>query len=588
MLQNRPDELKSIEIRDVFSVTVGGEPVKARVFGEYAAAGYQEIPNGSAFASDNPAVAAIDAETGEVKGITPGVATINASYGDRLARQLVVVTTPISHPKRELRGAWISTVVNIDWPTKGIFEPDRQRADFEYLLDELARTGMNAVFVQVRPTSDSFHPSEYFPWSHWLTGKQGTAPSDGYDPLRFMIEEAHKRNMEFHAWINPYRVSMDTDVSLLDPSHPARLHPEWVVPNNDRLYFNPGIEEAKDYIVAGVTEIVREYDVDGIHMDDYFYPYPGPEAFDDSKQYGEYANGGGTLSLGDWRRENVNTIVRDLHKAIKELKPYVKFGISPFAIWRNKASDPTGSDTDGEQNYDGLYADTRTWMKQGWLDYIAPQNYWHFGSPAAAYEKVIEWWTKEVDGENDNSGKHDLHLYIGQAVYRVGRDDWKNPDQLPAQLRYNRDRGDQVSGSIMFSTSHLLANALGVRDAIRTAYARPALIPVMPWLSGDEPPSAPANVEAQRLNDAVRLSWRDSGEGKPAYYAVYRIPGEGTPDPNDTAHLLATVRRTDDELQVFHDDSVGTGQAYTYAITALNRLHHESETSDAVLVPTRR
>ena len=587
ILQAKAGELKTIEIRGVFSAIVGGEPVTAKVFGDYKVEGYKEIPSGAAFSSDDPAIASIDPVTGEIRGMAPGTTAISASYEGKLAKQLIVVTHPVAHPKAELRGAWISTVENIDWPAKNDFDPESQRADFARLLDELKSTGINAVFAQIRPTSDSFYPSDYFPWSHWLTGEQGEAPGDGYDPLRFMIEEAHKRNMEFHAWINPYRISMHDDPSLLAPEHPARLHPDWVVSNGGRLYFNPGIPEAKEYIIAGVKEIVEKYDVDGIHMDDYFYPYPGNEEFNDAREYEAYRSGGGTLSLGDWRRDNVNAIVRDLHQGIKGLKPYVKFGISPFGIWRNKGSDPTGSDTTGQQNYDGLFADTRTWIKMGWIDYIAPQLYWHFGYSAAAYEKLIDWWTKEIDGENDRSGKHNVHLYIGQGAYRVGVDaNWTNPDQLPAQLRFNRDRADRVSGSIMFSSSHLLANPLGVRDTIASMYARPSLIPVMPWLSGVPLPEAPAIVGMKETADGRTIGWKDAGEAEPAYYAVYRISGQGTPDPSDSANLLATVRRTEGDLQLFTDVTAAAGQAYTYAVTAVNRLHRESGLSNPVSEPT--
>jgi len=570
------ESLKTIEIRDVFSVTVGEAPVAAKVYGDYQDGGMKEIPFGPAFSSDNPAIATIDSVTGEIRGVAPGTTTISVSYEGKQAKQLIVVANPVSYPKRQLRGAWISTVVNIDWPASGVIDPERQRADLITLLDELKKTGMNAVFAQIRPTSDSFYPSEFFPWSHWLTGEQGKAPNDGYDPLRFMIDEAHERNMEFHAWVNPYRISMHDDPSLLTPDHPARRNPHWVVAYGGRLYFNPGVREAKDYIIAGVKEIVEKYDVDGIHMDDYFYPYPVEEPFNDAKEYEEYRNSGGTMTLGDWRRENVNSIVRDLHQGIKGLKPYVKFGISPFGIWRNKGIDPTGSDTEGQQNYDGLYADTRTWMKRGWIDYIAPQLYWHFGSPEVAYEKLIEWWIKEINGENDQSGRHNLHLYIGQAAYRVGREHWTNPDQLPAQLRFNKDRGEEISGSIFFSSSHLLANPLGAKDTIARMYSRPSLIPDMPWLTGVPVPDAPEITETEQQAGARRIRWRDGTGSMPSYYAVYRVEGKGTPDTNDSANLLATVRRTSTDLQSFTDGTVIEGQDYTYAVTALNRLHQES------------
>gem|GEM_PF-84893 len=588
-LEAKAGELKTIEIRGVFSAIVGGEPVTAKVFGDYKVEGYKEIPSGATFSSDNPAIASIDPVTGVIVGAAPGTTSIAATYEGQLAKQMIVVTNPVSYPKEELRGAWISTVENIDWPNATDFDPEKQRADYIRLLDRLKETGINAVFTQIRPTSDSFYPSEYFPWSHWLTGEQGKPPSDGYDPLGFMIEEAHKRNIEFHAWINPYRISMHAEPSRLASNHPARLNPDWVVSNGGKLYFNPGIPEAKNYIIAGVKELVEKYDVDGIHMDDYFYPYPGAEEFNDAREYDAYRNGGGTMNLADWRRNNVNDIVRQLHEGIKGLKPYVKFGISPFGIWRNKGTDPTGSETTGQQNYDGLYADTRTWIKQGWVDYIAPQIYWHFGYSAAAYEKLIDWWTKEINGQNDNSGKHDVHLYIGQAPYRVGVDaNWTNPDQLPAQLRFNRDRGADVSGSIMFSSSHLLANPLGVRDAVASMYSRPALIPDMPWMTGVELPEAPEIAGLKLVQGGRQIGWKDVGDEKPAYYAVYRIQGTGTPDPSDSAHLLATVRRTEDGLQLYTDNTAVEGQAYTYAVSAVNRLHRESGLSAMISEPSVR
>ncbi|OPA74059.1 hypothetical protein BVG16_25240 [Paenibacillus selenitireducens] len=584
-VQVKAGELKSIEIANVFSVIIGGDSVKAKVFGDYKIEGKKEIPSGAAFTSANPAIATIDSLTGEVKAVSPGTTLITATVEGKTAQQLVVVTNPPAHPKRELRGAWIATVENIDWPTKNVFDPEQQRQDFIRLIDQLHDTGINAVFVQVRPTSDSFFPSKYFPWSHWLTGEQGKAPSDGYDPLKFMIEETHKRNIEFHAWINPYRISMHDNPNLLAPNHPARLHPDWVVANGGKLYFNPGVAEAKDYIINGVKEIVENYDVDGIHMDDYFYPYPGNEPFNDSKQYDAYKTNGGTMNLQDWRRDNVNSIVKGLHTGVKQIKPYVKFGISPFGIWRNKGTDPTGSDTAGQENYDGLFADTRTWMKEGWVDYLAPQIYWHFGYSAAAYEKLMDWWTKEINGQNDGSGKHDIHLYIGQGAYRVGEDNWKNPDQLPAQLRFNNDYGDKVSGNILFSSSDVLANPLGVRDAIASMYARPALIPVMPWIKGDVP-NAPEIVGLSEVSGAKQLSWKDSGSSQPTYYAVYRASGLEAPDVNNTANLLDTVRRAEGPIQTYTDNTAVPGQVYTYAVTAVSRLHVESVMSNTISEPT--
>ncbi|WP_213652203.1 family 10 glycosylhydrolase [Paenibacillus sp. J23TS9] len=580
-VQVKAGELKTIEIGDVFSAIVGEDVPAAKVYGDYKVEGKKEITSGITFGSMNTNIATIDPATGKMTAIAPGTTMITAEVSGKKAQQLLVVTKPAAHPKRELRGAWISTVENIDWPTKNVIDPEQQRQDFVKLLDQLKQTGINAVFVQIRPTSDSFFPSEYFPWSHWLTGEQGKAPSDGYDPLKFMIDEAHKRNLEFHGWINPYRISMHDKPELLSTNHPARLHPDWVVKNGGKLYFNPAIPEAQNYIIDGVKEIVQKYDVDGIHMDDYFYPYPGNEPFDDTKEYNAYKSSGGTMTLDNWRRDNVNTIVKGLNTAIKHIKPYVKFGISPFGIWRNKGTDPTGSDTNGQQNYDGLYADTRTWMKEGWVDYLAPQIYWHFGYSAAAYEKLIDWWTKEINGINDNSGKHNVQLYIGQAAYRVGEDNWKNPDQLPAQLRFNNDHGEDVAGNIMFSTSDLLGNPLGVRDVITSMYSRPALIPVMSWLP-DETPDAPKLTGAEGSSGSIQLSWTDIGDKEPAYYAVYRVQDSSVIDPTNTSQLIATVRRAEGVMQVYKDLSAAAGQEYTYAVSGVSRLHHESGLSNTL------
>ncbi len=581
-VQVKAGELKSIEISNVFSAIVGEDTPAAKVIGDYKVEGKKEITTGITFGSTNSQAAVIDPVTGAITAVAPGATMITAEASGKKAQQLLVVTNPAAHPKRELRGAWISTVENIDWPTKNVFDPKQQRQDFVELLDDLKQTGINAVFVQVRPTSDSFFPSEYFPWSHWLTGEQGKAPSDGYDPLKFMVDEAHKRNLEFHAWINPYRISMHDNPELLAANNPARLHPEWVVKNGGKLYFNPAIPEAQDYIIGGVKEIVQNYDVDGIHMDDYFYPYPGNEPFDDAKAYDAYKNGGGTLALGDWRRDNVNTIVKGLNAEIKRIKPFVKFGISPFGIWRNKGTDPTGSETNGQQNYDGLYADTRTWMKQGWVDYLAPQIYWHFGYSAAAYEKLIDWWTKEINGENDQSGKHNVQLYIGMAPYRVGQDNWTNPDQLPAQLRFNNDHGEDVSGNILFSSKDFLANPLGVRDAVASMYSNEALVPVMPWLP-DMTPAAPKLTGLKGDGKStMEITWKDTESAKPAYYAIYRVKGKTAINPDDSFQLVATVRRTETKEQVYKVVSPEPNKEYTYAVTALSRLHQESGVSNAL------
>ena len=266
-------------------------------------------------------------------------------------------------PKRQFRAMWIASVANIDWPSRPGLTVAEQKAEYLRLLDAAQRNRLNAVVVQVRPTADSFWPSPYEPWSEWLTGVQGQDP--GYDPLRFAVDEAHARNLEFHAWFNPYRVSMQTDPGKLTPEHPARQHPDWVLPYGGKLYYDPGIPAVRRFVEDAILHAVKRYDVDAVHFDDYFYPYPaGTEQFDDEDTYQRY--GAGFPDKAAWRRNNIDLLVEELSDRITRTKPWVKFGISPFAVWRNKATDPEGSDTTaGAQTYDDLYADTRKWVRAG-------------------------------------------------------------------------------------------------------------------------------------------------------------------------------------------------------------------------------
>ncbi|MGH2482560.1 MAG: glycoside hydrolase family 10 protein, partial [Ktedonobacteraceae bacterium] len=338
---------------------------------------------------------------------------------------------------------------------------------------------MNAVNVQIRPTADSFYPSKLFPWSQWLTGVQGQDP--GYDPLAFMIQQAHARNIQFHAWFNPYRISLGTDLSQLAPNNPAILHPDWVVSYGGKLYFNPGIPAVRQYITAGIMEVVNNYDIDGVHFDDYFYPYPvAGQTFPDQATYQQY--GANFSTIGDWRRDNVNRLVEGLSVAIKQAKPYVQFGISPFGVWRNQSTDPTGSATQaGVQDYDDLYADTRTWIKNNWIDYIVPQIYWNIGFTPAAYDVLVVWWSHEVDSTN-------VQLYTGMAVYKIGLPGaWSDPNQMPDQLALNLQY-PEVKGAMFFSMKELFANPLGFTDNLsNNIYKYPALPPVAPSADGKAP-----------------------------------------------------------------------------------------------------
>jgi uncharacterized lipoprotein YddW (UPF0748 family) len=377
--------------------------------------------------------------------------------------------------KEEFRAVWIATVLNLNWPSASGLPAEVQKDQFTYLLDRTQAMGMNAVIVQVRPTADAFYPSNINPWSRYLMGQQGVEP--GYDPLLFMVEEAHKRNLEFHAWFNPYRVSMNTDRNQLIPEHPASLHPDWVMEYGGKLYYDPGLPEVRNHIMESVKEVVRNYDIDGVHFDDYFYPYKVKGVdFPDEYTYEIYGKDRFT-DKGDWRRDNVNQLVQSISEMIKEEKSHVKFGISPFGIWRNKSTDPTGSETSGGQSYDAVYADTRTWIQHEWIDYVAPQIYWNIGFSVAAYEKLVSWWANEVK-------EYHVHLYIGHAIYKIATNtpEWDNPDEIPNQISLNR-QFPEVKGSIFFSIGDLLRNPLGIADRLQNdVYQEPALIPTMPWI----------------------------------------------------------------------------------------------------------
>jgi len=374
----------------------------------------------------------------------------------------------------EFRAAWIATVTNIDWPTKGTTDPAKQREEYIRILDMHKKNGLNAVIAQVRPAADAFYPSPYEPWSEWLTGKQGKPPVPYYDPLQFMINEAHQRGMEFHAWLNPYRAVFNIKTSVPDPNHITRTFPEWFLNYGDKKYFDPGNKNAQQFVVNIVRDLVKRYPVDGIHFDDYFYPYriAGKE-FPDQKSYKVFGVG---MSVDEWRRSNVDSIIRHLAVAIKAEKPWVKFGISPFGVWRNNDKDPRGSATTaGQTNYDDLYADILLWLKEGWIDYVAPQLYWEFGHKAAAFEVLLDWWSKNTYGK---------HCYIGLGIYRAGSNSaWKDPNQLPRMIQAVRNTPN-MHGVIYFSSKSFEKNPNGWNDSLRNNYYRdPASIPSMEWMA---------------------------------------------------------------------------------------------------------
>ncbi len=379
-----------------------------------------------------------------------------------------------SQPQYEFRAAWIATVDNIDWPTRGNYDSEKQKAEFIQLLDMHKKNGMNAVIVQVRPATDAFYPSPFEPWSEWLTGKQGRPPFPYYDPLEFMVTETHKRGMEFHAWCNPYRAEHSIGKSSISPNHITRLFPQWFLSYGGKRYFDPGNKDAQEHVVSVIRDIVKRYDIDGMHFDDYFYPYrvAGKE-FPDQVSY---EKSGSSMAKDDWRRSNVDSIISKLSRAIKEEKPHVKFGISPFGVWRNMDKDSLGSATKaGVTNYDDLYANVLLWLKEGWIDYVAPQLYWEIGHKAAPYEVLVDWWSKHTYGK---------HCYIGLGIYRAGSNTaWKDATLLPRQINMMRSY-PEIQGAIYFSSKSFVNNPNGWCDSLQNNYYKvPAMVPPMPWLS---------------------------------------------------------------------------------------------------------
>jgi uncharacterized lipoprotein YddW (UPF0748 family) len=476
-------------------------------------------------------------------------------------------------PKREFRAVWIATIENLDWPSKkGLPTADQQR-EIVAMFDQHQQMGLNAVVVQIRSAADAFYAKSSEPWSEWLTGRQGLAPEPFYDPLEFMIEQAHQRGLEFHAWFNLDRVRA-SKVASLAPTNIIYSKPEWVLSYGGKQLFNLGIPAVRTYIAGIVANVVREYDVDGIHFDDYFYPYAEPgQVLRDDAAYQANFNG---MKKDDWRRDNVNKLVAELRDSIRANKPWVKFGISPFGIWKNQRNDIDGSATNGGQSYYDIYADTRKWVREGLIDYIVPQVYFSTESSRVPYKTLVDWWTRICTDRT-------CHLYIGHGAYRLGRGSerdpgWWRPTEFSQQIRYNRQQ-QIVQGSVLFSARNIKQNPLAIRDSLQTNFYRyPALLPTMPWLDSI-PPLPPRDVKAAMTSEGVELFWHQSveasdGDGANAYI-VYRFEGKRPQirldDPrNIVAHCIG------EETTRFVDKTVDPQKKYVYAITAIDRLHNES------------
>ncbi|WP_189309704.1 glycoside hydrolase family 10 protein [Streptomyces brasiliensis] len=369
----------------------------------------------------------------------------------------------------EMRGVWLATVNNRDWPSRTGLTAAQQRTELTAHLDRAVRDRLNTVLFQVRPTADALWPSPYEPWSQVLTGTQGKSP--GWDPLGTAVTEAHARGLQLHAWFNPYRIANHSDPERLVASHPARRHPDWVVPYGGKLYYNPGLPKVRAFVQDAILDAVARYPVDAVHFDDYFYPYPvAGQSFADDAAYDAY--GGAFSNRAAWRRDNIDRLVKETAARIRQVRPGTQFGISPFGVWRNAATDSRGSDTRaGVQAYDDLYADTRAWVRNSWIDYLVPQVYWNIGYPAADYAKVVSWWSAVAKGTN-------TRLYIGEALYKAGAAGQPAAWQDPAELSRHLTRAaahPEVRGHVWFAAQDTAKDPIrAMARVIADHYGRPA------------------------------------------------------------------------------------------------------------------
>lgn len=486
---------------------------------------------------------------------------------------------PIMPPKRELRGVWIATVANIDWPSRAGLPIAQQKSELINILDNHQRAGINVIYLQIRPSADAFYAKSDEPWSRFLTGKQGQSPNPKYDPLEFAIEEAHQRGMELHPWFNPYRATFDLVQANVSPDHITRKKPEWFFAYGGKKWFNPGLPEVRDYIMEVILNVVREYDIDGVHFDDYFYPYPdGNKPIPDSETFRKYGQGFSTVA--DWRRNNVNLLVQALSDSIRATKQHIRFGISPFGIWDNQRDHPQGSETNGFSGYRQLYADALKWTSEGWVDYVTPQLYFPFNYRAAAYEKLVDWWNDHTYGR---------HLYIGHASYRAANntEGWRNRSQIPDQIRYLRQQSES-QGSVFYSSKSISGNLAGLRDSLQyDLYKYKALPPLMLWLDSI-PPQSPQELTASSIAEGkgIKLDWQapdTAADGEKAYgYVIYRFNVGEKVDLQDPRNILHISYRGDQPS--YTDHQITSEGRYVYVVTALDRLKNESEPSDYLAV----
>lgn len=491
-----------------------------------------------------------------------------------LAALLIIQFSLFSQPKYEFRAVWVATVSNIDWPSKPGLSTEEQKSEAIEILSRQQKLNMNAIILQIRPAADAFYPSDLEPWSQYLSGTPGKAPEPFYDPLQFWIEECHKRGMEFHAWLNPFRVSQNANKPLAG-NHVAFQHPDWILKYGNLLYFDPGLPQTREFVVKVVKDIVSRYDVDAIHFDDYFYPYPLAEAFPDTVSFELYSRGFRFENKADWRRENVDIIIKLLNDTIKATKPWVKFGISPFGVWRNKTDDPLGSDTKaGATNYDHLYADVIKWQRNGWIDYLLPQIYWQIGHPQADFDLLLNWWKDHV---------YMRGMYIGHAVYKIDAKSetaaWTKPGEMPNQIAMVRDFPG-FGGSAFYSNKHFNHDLLGFQDSLQnTLYRKPAIVPPMKWID-NIPPLAVSKIKKSGKKVKWKTAETTNEMDKPNRFVIY-VNEVGTTCNTETTKFVWSIEKGS---QIKFSKINRKKKKHEVRISVLDRLNNESELSRPVFV----
>jgi len=493
---------------------------------------------------------------------------------------LLIITHLLSaSPKEEFRAVWLTTVWGSDWPSS--YTVSTQKSELIQILDSLKAWNFNAVMFQVRPACDAFYSSAIEPWSNWLTGTEGLAPSPLYDPLQFLIDEAEERGIEVHAWFNPYRAK--TGNAATSPTHVYNTHPEWVLTvgsspapafsksrNEEKIslpaseatqsisyILDPGMQDVRDYVLSVISDVASRYDIDGVHLDDYFYPYSGMNG-EDATTFSNESRG--FTDLGDWRRDNIHLLIEAIHDTLKIIDPRIKFGVSPFGIWKNGV--PIG--IIGTSAYDAIYCDALTWIQGQWVDYIAPQLYWPFGG-GQDYGLLMPWWAGQVDD-------HTRHLYVGHAAFKIV--DWSE-DEIPNQISLNRETTSSL-GSIYFSYSDIADNPKGSLDSLKNNYYKYlAVTPHMTWKDSLAAPS-PKNVQSSLSGDDIILSW-EAGDMTASHddaarrYLVYKWPKSGSFDADDASQIAAIIPAS--ETLSYTDEDHDT---YNFGIAAQDQLSNES------------